>query len=352
VLTQAIGEALCLVRERAGAQEWEVRVVGGQTRQALCYPTLTGAVRPGDQVLLNTTAQTLALGTGGYDFVRANLTTTGAKNGEQDGESLGAAYQRNDGHIIKARYLPCQHAVLTLEEQKEHASVWERTLENFPVLVGQLHSQIAPAAAALSLSGKKSVAYVMTDGAALIAGFSRLVGQLKEANLLHAVFTCGQASGGDYETVTLHSALLAAKHIARCDAAIVCQGPGNAGTGTRYGFSGMEQAQNLDIVRALGGKPIAVVRMSEADPRARHQGVSHHTCTSLDMAYARCIVPVPLGADIRKLPPGHDIREIGGTQAALDLLTARQIKVSTMGRTPEQDPLFFHAAAAAGLVTE
>jgi len=340
LLTQAIGEVTKQIRERIGAQELEVQVVGGQARQALCYPALTGAVQVGDQVLLNTTAQTLKLGTGGYDFVTANLTNPAAQ-----GAALG------DGHIIKARYLPCQHAVLTVEEQPEHATVWTRRLKNMPVLVGQLHSQIAPAAAALHLSGKHRVAYVMTDGGALMAGFSRLIGELKEANLLHAVFTCGQASGGDYEAVTLHSALLAAKHIAGCDAALVCQGPGNAGTGTKYGFSGMEQAQNLDIVRALGGKPIAIVRMSEADPRPRHQGVSHHTRTTLDMAYSRCLVPVPVGADTAALPPGHDIREVEGTQAALDLLASLHIQVTTMGRTLEQDPLFFHAAAAAGLVT-
>jgi len=338
LLTQAIGEVARVIRERVGAQELEVTVVGGQTRQALCYPALTGETKIGDQVLLNTTAQTLKLGTGGYDFVMANFSSAPVPS-----------LKLGDGHLIKARYLPCQHAVLTLEEQPQYTEVWERALDGFPVLVGQLHSQIAPAAAGLHLSGKQKVAYVMTDGAALMAGFSRLIGELKNAGLLHAVFTCGQASGGDFETVTLHSALLAAKHIVRCDAAVVCQGPGNAGTGTKYGFSGMEQAQNLDIVKALGGTPIAIVRMSEADPRPRHRGVSHHTRTSLDMAYSRCLVPVPEGADTSSLPPGHDIRALGGTQAALDLLTERHIAVTTMGRSPEQDPLFFHAAAAAGL---
>lgn len=308
---------------------------------ALNYASLTGPIQIDDQVQMNITAQVLHLGTGGVGFITANLTRP------KQGDS-GTSH-RGKGHIIKARYLPCQHAVLTLEEQPEHAKVWERRLKNMPVLVGQLHSQIAPAAAGLHLSGKQRIAYVMTDGAALMAGFSRLIGELKDAGLLHAVLTCGQASGGDYETVTLHSALLAAKHIAGCDAAIVCQGPGNAGTGTKYGFSGMEQAQNLDIVRALGGKAIAIVRMSEADPRPRHQGVSHHTRTTLDMAYSRCVVPVPAGADVSKLPPGHDIITVPGTQAALDLLASRPIQVTTMGRTPDQDPLFFHAAAAAGL---
>jgi len=344
VLVQTVG--MVVQRDEWGGDAQRVLVNLDPTDEdavvpALNYAVLTGPIEINDQVQVNITAQVLHLGTGGVGFVSANLTRP--KQGD-----LGTSL-RSKGHIIKARYLPCQHAVLTLEEQEQYADVWEHTLDNMPVLVGQLHSQIAPAAAGLHLRGKGRVAYIMTDGAALMAGFSRLVGELQDAGLLHAVFTCGQASGGDYETVTLHSALLAAKHIAHCDAAIVCQGPGNAGTGTKYGFSGLEQAQNLDIVKALGGTAIAIVRMSDADARPRHQGVSHHTRTSLDLAYARCLVPVPAGADTTTLPPGHDIREVEGTQAALDLLTERNITVTTMGRTPAQDPLFFHAAAAAGL---
>ena len=194
------------------------------------------------------------------------------------------------GHIIKGRYLPCQQAVLTLEEQEQYADVWERTLDGLPVLVGQLHSQIAPAAAGLYLAGKRQVAYVMTDAAALPLAFSQSGPRPESGRPVHATLTCGQAFGGDYETVTLHSALLGAKHILGCDAAIVCQGPGNAGTGTKYGFSGIEQAQNLDIVKALGGTSVAIVRMSSADKRERHQGISHHTRTTLDLAYSRCIV--------------------------------------------------------------
>ncbi len=238
---------------------------------------------------------------------------------------------------------------MTLEEQEKHAAVWERTLEGLPVLVGQLHSQIAPAAAGLYLAGKRRVAYIMTDNGALPLAFSHLVRDLKTANLLHATITCGQAWGGDYETVTLHSALLAAKHILAMDVAIVCQGPGNAGTGTKYGFSGIEQAQNLDIVKALDGKAVAIVRMSSADKRERHQGISHHTLTTLELAYSRAIVPLPEGADPADLPPGHDVRFVPGTQTALDLLTTRGIAVTTMGRNSTDDPAFFQAAAAAGL---
>ena len=189
----------------------------------------------------------------------------------------------------------------------------------------------------------------MTDAAALPLAFSRLVRDLKAAGFLHHTLTCGQAFGGDYETVTLHSALLAAKHILGCDAALVCQGPGNAGTGTKYGYSGIEQAQNLDAAKALEGRSVAIVRMSSADKRARHRGISHHTRTTLDLAYSRCLVPLPLGADPSGLPPGHTVQFVPNTQTALDLLVEAGVQVISMGRSPAEDPLFFHAAAAAGL---
>ena len=325
------------------AQELQISI-GGETEgfaRALNYPALTGDAAPGDVVLLNITAIYLHLGTGGYGYVIANLTQ--AKGGQK-------MLNRGPGHIIKGRYLPCQHTVFTLEEQEQYADFWENRLDGFPVLVGQLHSQIAPAAAALHLSGRAKIAYVMTDQAALPMAFSKLVRELQAAGLLTATLTCGQAFGGDYETVTLHSALLAAKHILNCNAAVVCQGPGNAGTGTKYGFSGIEQAQNLDIVSALGGTAIAIVRVSSADKRERHQGISHHTRTTLELAHSRCLVPLPAGTEATGLPDKHDVRFVDGAQAALDLLAERNIRVTTMGRTPAEDPAFFLAAAAAGMV--
>lgn len=345
MITQVGGSVTEVTDWGEDAQEIVVRHMYEPPTRAINYTKLTGPVKVGDHVLLNSTARTLNLGTGGYDFVVANTETIWSSDNDQRSEDSNLP-----GHIIKGRYLPCQQAVGTLEEMEAYADVWEKTLGGFPVLVGQIHSQIAPAAAGLFLTGKKKVAYVMTDGAALPLAFSRLVRELKRESLLNVTLTCGQAFGGNWETVTLHSALLAAKHILRCDAAIVCQGPGNAGTGTKYGFSGIEQAQNLDIVKALGGTSIAIVRMSSADRRERHQGISHHTRTTLDLAYSRCIVPLPTGADADSLPPGHDVRFVEGAQAALDLLAEKGIAVTSMGRTPEEDPAFFLAAAAAGLV--
>ena len=155
-----------------------------ETRRAINYPALTGPAQIGDEVLLNITAQKLKLGTGGFDFVSANLS-----------RSL-SALGGDKGHIMKGRYLPCQQAVLTLEEQGRYADIWERNLEEMPVLVGQLHSQIAPAAAGLSLSGRRKVAYIMTDVACLPIAFSRLVRDLKSANLLRRRSPAGRLLAG------------------------------------------------------------------------------------------------------------------------------------------------------------
>jgi hypothetical protein len=315
----------------------DVQQVETEYGAAVNYVGLTGLVSEGDSVLLNRTARVLSLGTGGFDFVMANLSAS------DEGKE-----EASPGHIIKARYLPSQHSVLTLEEQDQYAQVWTKPLDGFPVIVGQLHSQLAPAAFALAHAGLR-VAYVMTDAAALAAGFSKLVRRLREKGILAATITSGQASGGDFETVTVHSALIAAKHVAHCDAAIVIQGPGNAGTGTKYGFSGIEQAAHLNTTAALGCSPVALARMSDADPRERHRGVSHHTITSLELTLAPCTVAVPFGTDTSQIPAKHRVVEVAGASDVLQAMVADGVSVTSMGRSVAEDPLFFAAAAAAGI---
>jgi len=329
------------------AQELAVDV-GGVSRRAINYLAIVGTVAVGDHVLLNTTAQTLGLGTGGYDFVVARWDSATT---EGNYPLSIVNYPSPSGHIIKGRYLPCQVSVQTLEEQEEHAWIWDLDLAGMPVLVGQLHSQVIPAAAGLIHGGLAKIVYVMTDGAALPIAFSRNVRAAKSHGLIAATITCGQSFGGDYETVTVHSALLAAKHLLKADAVIVCQGPGNAGTGTRHGFSGIEQAAILDAVAALGGRPVAIARISSADTRARHQGVSHHTVTSLRLAFARCLVPLPTGTnvDASDIADRHEVREVRGAEEVLDALVESGLPLSTMGRTPATDRVFFLAAIAAGL---
>ncbi|MGO8672391.1 MAG: DUF3866 family protein [Capsulimonadaceae bacterium] len=365
MLTLASGVVVTARKWGADAQELTVDV-DGTPRRALHYLALGAAVVVGERVLLNTTARELGLGTAGYDFVVAKETPP-ARPKPKTEDSCRAA---RPGHIVKGRYTPWQHTVLTLEEQPEYADIWKGDLDGMPVLAGQLHSQIIPVAAGLKKAGLERVVYIMTDAAALPLAFSRAVRTAKAAGLIAASITCGQAFGGDHETVTLHSALIAARRLVGAKAAVVCQGPGNAGTGTRYGFGGIEQAGILDAAAALGGYPIAVVRMSCADSRERHRGISHHTLTSLRLVRSRCLVPLPEGQGYAGIPADiadrHDLLRVdasgvvngladflgppGGPTDECDApeLSGKEV-LSTMGRTIETDRVFFLAAAAAGL---
>src|SRR5215475_14302491 len=97
------GEVTALGRSWPGATELDVRV-GDATVRALAYPRLTGAPRPGDRVLLNTTALDLGLGTGGYALVVA---VPDRLPPDPEGP----------GHLVKARYTPLQPTVLGVDEQ-------------------------------------------------------------------------------------------------------------------------------------------------------------------------------------------------------------------------------------------
>lgn len=117
-----------------------------------------------------------------------------------------------------------------------------------PVVVADLHSAL-PAilcglyAASPAGSPGIRVAYVMQDGGALPAWFSMSCAKLREVEWLCGVVTTGQSFGGDVEAVTLHTGLLAARHVLGADVAVVAQGPGNLGTGTRWGSPASPRAR-------------------------------------------------------------------------------------------------------------
>ena len=48
--------------------------LGGERRLAWADPVLAGACEPGDEVIVNTEALDLGLGSGGFDIVLVNLT--------------------------------------------------------------------------------------------------------------------------------------------------------------------------------------------------------------------------------------------------------------------------------------
>jgi hypothetical protein len=202
----------------------------------------------------------------------------------------------------------------------------------------------------------------MTDGAALAGGLSRLVPRLLEAELLDGWITCGQAFGGQLEAVTIWSALLSAIELLEADVVLVADGPGNLGTDTSWGVSALGSGLALNAAEVLGGRPVAALRVSFADARPRHLGVSHHSLTILErVAAVRANVAVPTLVDEgqrasvwdalrgRRLEDRHQLVEVDG-RPALGELERRGVDVESMGRGPREDPAFFLAAGAAGVL--
>ncbi len=261
---------------------------------------------------------------------------------------------------MKIRYTSLQVDVRSAEERyPELADV--TSIASMPVVACPLHSQLAGVAVAFKhLAPDARLVYVMTDGASLPLAISELVWKLRERSLVDATITCGQAFGGDHEAVSLHSALAVARHIERADAVVVAMGPGSAGTATRLGFSGIELGSALDTIVGLDGIPIAALRISSADPRERHRGVSHHSITALLHATrSRVRVAVPEQAwsdvcaaliDFELDPAGrHDMVPVPPI-GIVEMMAAHELHIDSMGRPAAVDPVLFEAAAAAGVV--
>src|SRR5258708_3241465 len=97
---------------------------------AISYDALTGTVEVGDQVVLNTTAVALELGTGGVHFVMA-------VEGREQRDAV-------TGHAMKLRYTPVQSSVDAVEQT--HAELLDSidSLDGMPVIAAGLHSALAP----------------------------------------------------------------------------------------------------------------------------------------------------------------------------------------------------------------
>ena len=345
------GRVMGIGERRPGATELLVAIDGEPGEAAaISYDQLTGPVTVGDRVVLNTTAVALGLGTGGFHVVMARVG--------------GPVDSPGPGHVIKARYTPSQVRVLAVEEEDSphrDAVAACTDLGGLPVVCAELHSMVpVVAAAARAVDAGLVVAYVLTDGGALPLAFSRLAARLRACGLVAGTITAGQAFGGDLEAISLYSALAAARAVLHADVVVVAQGPGGMGSGTALGFSGTQVAEAVNAAGALGGRPVACLRLSAADRRPRHRGVSHHSLTALGrLALARCAVAVPSLADAelaglvdRQLDEAgvagrHELVRVAAPDPA-KLLAAWGLEVTSMGRGPEEDPLFFAAAAAAG----
>ncbi len=289
----------------------------------VAYPRLTGEVEVGDVVLVNVRAVELDLGSGGFDVLYANLT-----RGLQLPVEAGA-------HVMALPYAPGQVATCFAEEDEEESP--ER-VDGLAVVCLGLHSQLAPVCAALA--GRR-VAYVQLGGGALPLSLSDTVRALKARKLLDTAIAVSPCLDGDLQCVTAAAALVEA--VRRGAEAVVCGiGPGIVGTASRWGHGGLAVADAANTATALGAAPIVAPRVSFADERPRHRGLSHHTRSALALCLGEVRVAWPVGL---QRPEGVEVVEVNaaGWEAA-----CAPLPLSHMGRGPGEDPWFFAAAFAAG----
>jgi hypothetical protein len=309
--------------------------VGGERRRAWADSGLLGEMREGDEVVVNVEALDLELDSGGYDVVHVNL-SRGLEGGGGEGE-----------HVMKLNYSSLQHAVEPVERPAGEAGG-----ATAPVLVLPLHGHLAPAAwaAAQAAPGSK-VGYVQTGGGGLPGSLSRDAAELRERGLLCGHVTAAPAYGGEHEAISVAGALDAAAQRLGWDAVLAGPGPGIIGSDTRLGHGGMAALDTAHASLALGMRTLLSPRLSAADPRGRHRGVSHHTLTVLGLLLGPVEIAVPAGNPvvIATLAEAagwrHRLREAPVDPSAY---AATGLPARTMGRGISDDPLFFAAPLAAG----
>jgi hypothetical protein len=321
--------------------------VEGERRPAWADEDLVGEVRVGDEVLVNVAAVELGLGSGGFDVVHANLTR---------GLSGGGA---GDAHVIKLNYTSLQHAVEPVERAGGDPESRRRSV---PVLVLPLHGHLAPVAwAAAQVAPGAKVGYVQTGGGALPGTLSRDVAELREWGLLRGHVTAAPAYGAEHEALSTLGAIDAAIHTLGWDAILVGPGPGIIGSATEFGHGGLVALDSAHASLSLGLPTMLSPRLSSADRRERHLHLSHHTHTVLELLLAGVDVAVPDAAEVPGLPEARaeleraagDRHRLRPTIVDLAAYAGSGLPTTTMGRTIDEDPLFFAAALAAGrLLTE
>jgi hypothetical protein len=307
-----------VVERHSGLARFEVDGV-----PCVAYPELTGPVALGDDVIVNTQARDLGLGSGGFDVLHANL-TRGLRMPPEPG-----------AHVMTLPYTSLQAARRHAEEEGSVAG----TLAGLPVVCCSLHSQVAPACAGIG-PGRR-VAYAQLPGGALPVALSDALRTLERACLIEVTIAVGACVAGDVACVSAASAL--AWSAAQGFDAVVCSiGPGIVGTASKLGHGGLAAADAANAASALGGRPIVAPRISEADPRDRHRGLSHHTLGVLSLCLGEVVVAWPDGLEVPRSVAVETVDVAGWREACAGL------PLHSMGRSADDDPWFFAAAFAAG----
>ena len=299
----------------------------GETVPGIFYRELGDPPVEGEEVAANTVGLEMRLGTGGVALILP--------------QAAGAALPANEDHFVKLPYTPLQFPVSPPPQARD--------LSGMQVVVLPLHSHLAPACcAAAALGPGCRVAFLWQEGGALGISLSNTVRELREKGLLHAVISAGSCFGGDLEAPNVYAGLLAAAgEELRADLVLAGIGPGVVGTATVFGHGGMAAAISLNAALSLGAEPILAPRLSAADQRERHRGISHHTRAALQATLRGCRVAFPSsgGLFLEALPDRHTCELVEASAAGLEERFG--VTFESMGRRYAQDPVFFDAAVAA-----
>jgi hypothetical protein len=310
--------------DQAAREQRVVVEVEGARRPAIADVGLVGVCSVGDDVVVNTAAVDLALGSGGFDVVHVNLTRGLGGPGAQ-----GA-------HVMKLNYTSLQHAVHPVEGEELRIPL------DRPAAVFGLHGQLAPIAWAFGRARPGAqLGYVQTAGGALPGGHSRVVRDLRERGLLAGHITAGPTFGGEAEAITTAGAIHHAIADRGWDAVVCGPAPGILGSASALGHGGIIALDSAHAAAALGCPVVLCARMSSSDERRRHRGLSHHTVTVLALLLARVTVAFPAGEEAA-LPGEHVVREL---PVDYESYVASGLPARSMGR---DDPLFLRAALACG----
>lgn len=310
-----------------------------------------GILKPGDIVLLNTTATYLKLGTGGYDYVIARIS-----------ESAEVFENEIESHIMKLNYTPLQFSTRFIEETEEYENAVElyekEGCVRSKVFVVTIHSHILPLLAGLSSSAYNPTNVVVIDDSSSLPAFLSQIVQLCLNNgLAREVITAGNSFGGTLEAMNLATAVIYASFSLKADNIIISPGFGIKGSSKRFGHSALRQAEALFYAEALGCVPYLVPRISFADKRERHRGISHHTVEIMELKKSGFKLLLPSfkqldyqSSELLKVPEKLKSLtiEFEFDESFSEPLLAYKNHLKSMGRSYDEDPYFFLAPYACG----
>ena len=310
----------------------------GEERRALAYPGMTGPLATDDDVIVNVEAANLGLGSGGFDIVHA-------------GPLRDTTVERQDAHVMKLNYTSLQHAVAPVEEGLERLELPLR----LAVGVLPLHGQLPCAAFSFAACAPGArVGYVQTSGGALPGALSDVVAELLDRDLIDGHITAGPCFGARHDAITVEGALDAGARRLGWDFALVGPGPGILGSASALGHGGLAALSSAHAALSLGCRVVLAPRLSSADRRERHRGLSHHTATVLELLLRPVEVAVPAGdgegaVELRAslASGGHEAVEVDVDELFHSYLESG-LPATTMGRTASEDREFFLAGLAGG----